>query len=245
MAFTGGTRPKLWRFARVDFDPVRQRRVLLYPEGSILLNDTAAEVLALCDGERTIDEIAATLGERYAADVRAAVLAGGAGAALAQQPRSAPSAASGTTAALPAAAAGMRATLEKVIHKTVLPNGLEVIVIENHGVPLATVEIDVKNGAFTQTPEYEGLAHMYEHMFFKANASYPEPEQFVQRAAELGAVFNGSTREEVVNYYITLPSDSVAAGLGFLASAFRAPLFRSDELESERQVVLGEYDRQE
>ena len=177
--------------------------------------------------------------------VLAAALSGGAAAGFAQQTRSAAPAASGTPAALPAAAAGMRATLEKVIHKTVLPNGLEVIVIENHGVPLATVEIDVKNGAFTQTPEYEGLAHMYEHMFFKANAEYPEPEQFVQRAAELGAVFNGSTREEVVNYYITLPSDSVAAGLSFLSSAFRSPLFRPDELESERQVVLGEYDRQE
>jgi len=174
----------------------------------------------------------------------AAVLAGLPRTGLAQQTRGAPSA-TAAPGALPAAAAGMRATLEQVIHQRVLPNGLDVIVIENHGVPLATVEIDVKNGAFTQTPEYEGLAHMYEHMFFKANATYPEPDAFVQRAAELGAVFNGSTREEVVNYYITLPSDSVAAGLAFLASAFRAPLFRPDELESERQVVLGEYDRQE
>ncbi|HEX5179491.1 MAG TPA: pyrroloquinoline quinone biosynthesis peptide chaperone PqqD [Gemmatimonadaceae bacterium] len=74
MGFGGGTRPRLWRFARVDFDPVRQRRVLLYPEGAILLNDTAAEILALCDGERTIDAIAAALGERYGADVRADVL---------------------------------------------------------------------------------------------------------------------------------------------------------------------------
>jgi zinc protease len=180
-----------------------------------------------------------------AAVLLAAALLGAAGAGAAQQPRRPVPPASTSAGALPAAAAGMRATLEKVIHRAVLPNGLEVIVIENHGVPLATVEIDVKNGAFTQTPEYEGLAHMYEHMFFKSNADYPEPEQFVQRAAELGAVFNGSTREEVVNYFITLPSDSVAAGLSFLASAFRAPLFRPDELESERQVVLGEYDRQE
>jgi len=74
VGFGGGTRPRLWRFARVDFDPVRQRRVLLYPEGAILLNDTAAEILALCDGERTIDAIAAALGERYGADVRADVL---------------------------------------------------------------------------------------------------------------------------------------------------------------------------
>ena len=94
-----------------------------------------------------------------------------------------------------------------------LANGLEVIVVENHGVPLATVEIDVKNGSFTQTPEYAGLAHMYEHMFFKANAHLPEPDQFIDRAAELGAVFNGTTDEERVNYYLTLPADSLAGGM--------------------------------
>ncbi|HET7564545.1 MAG TPA: pyrroloquinoline quinone biosynthesis peptide chaperone PqqD [Gemmatimonadaceae bacterium] len=62
-------RPALWRLARLDFDPVRQRRVLLYPEGAILLNDTAAEILDLCDGTRTIGDIAAELGRRYHADV--------------------------------------------------------------------------------------------------------------------------------------------------------------------------------
>jgi len=138
-----------------------------------------------------------------------------------------------------------RAELEKVIRRKVLPNGLEVIVVENHGVPLATVEIDVKNGSFTQSPEYAGLAHMYEHMFFKANKDYPLPESFAQRATELGAVFNGSTREEVVNYYLTLPADSARAGMRFLASAIRSPLFREDELATEKEVVLGEYDRQE
>jgi pyrroloquinoline quinone biosynthesis protein D len=55
--------------ARVDFDPVRQRPVLLYPEGAMLLNDTGAEILALCDGQRTIDDIAAVLKEKYGADV--------------------------------------------------------------------------------------------------------------------------------------------------------------------------------
>ncbi len=146
---------------------------------------------------------------------------------------------------LPATAARVRSTLEKVIHRELLPNGLEVIVVENHGVPLATVEIDVKNGAFTQTAEYEGLAHMYEHMFFKSDSAYPQPDAFTQHAAELGAVFNGSTREEVVNYYLTLPADSLEAGMRLLESAFRAPLFRPDELAREKEVVLGEYDRQE
>src|SRR4051794_28591722 len=146
---------------------------------------------------------------------------------------------------LPFAAHAQRAELEKIIQRKVLANGLEVIVVENHGVPLATIEVDVKNGSFTQSPEYAGLAHMYEHMFFRANANYPEPEAFTGRAGDLGAVFNGTTREENVNYYLTVPSDSMDAGVRFLASALIAPLFRQDELERERQVVIGEYDRNE
>src|SRR5215203_3700313 len=59
------------------------------------------------------------------------------------------------------------------VRDTTLANGLHVIVVENHAVPLVTVELDVKNGAYTQTPEYAGLAHLYEHMFFKANNAIP------------------------------------------------------------------------
>lgn len=66
-------KPRLWRLARVDYDPVRQRPVLLYPEGAMLLNDTGAEILALCDGERTVDDIAAVLSAKYGADVTADV----------------------------------------------------------------------------------------------------------------------------------------------------------------------------
>jgi len=145
----------------------------------------------------------------------------------------------------PALAWGQRAELEKIIQRKVLANGLEVIVVENHGVPLATVEIDVKNGSFTQTPEYEGLAHMYEHMFFRANSKYPEPNQFWDRASDLGAVFNGTTQEERVNYYMTVPAEKLGDAIDLLATALRSPLFRRDELERERQVVIGEYDRNE
>lgn len=145
----------------------------------------------------------------------------------------------------PAIASAQRAELEKIIKRKVLPNGLEVIVVENHGVPLATIEVNVKNGSFTQTPEYAGLAHMYEHMFFRANSRYSEPEAFVGRAGDLGAVFNGTTAEERVNYYLTVSADSLDAGIRFLSSALLSPLFRQDELERERQVVIGEYDRNE
>jgi zinc protease len=145
----------------------------------------------------------------------------------------------------PAVVPAQRAELEKIIQRRVLPNGLEVIAVENHGVPLVTIEADVKNGSFTQPPEYAGLAHMYEHMFFRANSAYSQPEAFVDRAGDLGAVYNGTTSEERVNYYLTVSADSLAGGLQFLAAALKAPLFRQDELERERQVVIGEYDRNE
>ena len=65
--------PRIWRLARLDYDPARQRPVLLYPEGAVLLNDTGREILELVDGARTVAEIAALLGERYQTDVTADV----------------------------------------------------------------------------------------------------------------------------------------------------------------------------
>lgn len=146
---------------------------------------------------------------------------------------------------LPAVLSAQRAELDKIIQRRVLPNGLEVIVVVNHGVPLATVEVNVRNGSFTQTPEYAGLAHMYEHMFFRANADYPESELYLDRAAQLGAVFNGTTQEETVSYYLTVPADSVRGAIQWLTPALKSPLFLESELAVERQVVIGEYDRNE
>ena len=65
--------PKLWRMARLQFDAVRQRPVLLYPEGAVLLNDTGAAILELCDGSNTVDQIVKILSERYQIDVTADV----------------------------------------------------------------------------------------------------------------------------------------------------------------------------
>lgn len=61
--------PKLWRMTRLQFDPVRQRPVLLYPEGAVLLNDTGAAILELCNGSNTVEQIVSILTERYHSDV--------------------------------------------------------------------------------------------------------------------------------------------------------------------------------
>ena len=73
IALTASAVPTLWRLARLDFDRVRQQHVLLYPEGTVLLNATGAAILELCDGRRSVAEIARILGERYQCDVLADV----------------------------------------------------------------------------------------------------------------------------------------------------------------------------
>jgi pyrroloquinoline quinone biosynthesis protein D len=62
--------PRLVDGARLQYDDVREEHLLLVPEGAVRLNETAAQVLELCDGERSVEDIATALSDRYAgADV--------------------------------------------------------------------------------------------------------------------------------------------------------------------------------
>src|ERR671918_634104 len=68
----------------------------------------------------------------------------------------------------------------------VLANGLEVIVLEDHSVPLVTVELAVKNGSYTEPPELNGLSHLYEHMFFKGNRAVENREGYLRTIGQMG-----------------------------------------------------------
>ncbi len=101
---------------------------------------------------------------------------------------------------LPAIVSYSQSSLPSNIFLKTLPNGLHIMVLEDHSVPLATIEIAVKNGSYTESPEFNGLSHLYEHMFFKANKDYPDQEAFMDKVKALGISFNGTTNTELVNY---------------------------------------------
>jgi zinc protease len=126
-----------------------------------------------------------------------------------------------------------------------LANGLEIIVLEDHSVPLVTLELAVKNGSYTEPPELNGLSHLYEHMFFKANRAVANAEDYLRTIGQLGIAYNGTTREEVVDYYFTTTTPNLRTAMQFMRDSVRYPLFEQGEFEREREVVIGEIDRNE
>ncbi|MEZ5317044.1 MAG: pitrilysin family protein [Vicinamibacterales bacterium] len=138
-------------------------------------------------------------------------------------------------------AAGARAPLLS----KVLPNGLEVIVLEDHAVPVVTVELAVRNGSFTEPPELNGLSHLYEHMFFSPNQAMIDGRSDSTDTSRLGISFNGTTREEVVEYYFTTTSPNFRAAAQVLRDSAIEPAFLERAFAREREVVVGEIDRQE
>lgn len=171
-----------------------------------------------------------------------------------------------------AAPAQTRPTFEVPFVNKTLANGLEVIVLPDSSVPIVTVELAVRNGSFTEPPELNGLSHLYEHMFFKPNmaAMLGQCEQLILRGGSnpvcedpirlrpqigdvsylrnidtLGISYNGTTREEVVNYYFTTTSPNVETAVRVINHGVRFPRFDQQDLEDEKRVVIGELDRNE
>ncbi len=127
------------------------------------------------------------------------------------------------------------------IYTSTLENGLQVVILPDPRLPLAHVGMSVKTGAISETPDTNGLAHLYEHMFFTANEAYPTSTAFENRERELGIASNAFTSEEAVVYYFSLPSDNLNPGVEFMSDAMLKPLFKEEELKQERNVVLDEY----
>lgn len=127
------------------------------------------------------------------------------------------------------------------LYRYTLDNGLSLFVLENNTAPLAFVQIAVRTGAVSQTPQTAGLFHLYEHMMFKGNAKYKNQQEVTAALNKMGVSdWNGSTGIDEVNYYVTVPSSLVRDGLEFWSYAIRTPLLDEKQLANEKKVVLAE-----
>lgn len=122
-------------------------------------------------------------------------------------------------------------------HHKVLDNGLELLVIENKAVPLATIELAVKHGSAYETQETNGLAHLNEHLFFKTNSVFPTRESLESRIEELGLVFNATTNPERLSYFINLNSGNLKEGLAFMAAAVSKPELTQKSIDAEQPII--------
>jgi zinc protease len=180
-------------------------------------------------------------------------------------------AASKNTASAAASGAARQVYAIPFVSKT-LANGLEVIVLQDSSVPVVTVELAVRNGSFTEPPEFHGLSHLYEHMFFKPNiavqlhgceqatgrfavAANPICARAFSLRSQIGdtsylnhsnlSFRNGTTREEIVNYFYHVNSPQLATAIRFINDSVRYPSLDEDEFEAEKRIVIGEIDRHE
>ena len=129
-----------------------------------------------------------------------------------------------------------------VAYKT-LPNGLVVLVFEDHTVPLVTVEYEARAGSVVETKTTNGLVHLHEHMFFKSNRASEQGADYLARIGQLGISYNGTTREELSNAYFISVSSNLPTMMRFMRDAVRFPAYDEVEFEAEKRVVLDELAR--
>jgi zinc protease len=122
-----------------------------------------------------------------------------------------------------------------------LPNGLHVILHEDHTVPLATVNVWYHVGSAREKPGRTGFAHLFEHLMFEGSAHVKEGE-FDTLLEAAGATNNGSTETDRTNYYIDLPSNALELAL-FLESdrmGYLLDAMSPERVNGQRDVVKNE-----
>lgn len=128
---------------------------------------------------------------------------------------------------------------EVVLHER-LPNGLNVVVREAYASPTVSVNVFIRAGSLHESTEATGLAHFYEHMFFRGTPSR-NGLQFKKAIESLGGTTNATTSRDMTHFYINLPSAYAKEGLALLADAFKNAELATEGIDKEREVVLEEY----
>ncbi len=128
------------------------------------------------------------------------------------------------------------------VHRTVLPNGLTVLIQQDRSAPVVAIVTYVKAGYFDETDEQNGLAHALEHMFFKGTEKRGVGEIAKETKAS-GGYLNAHTIYDNTTYYAVLPSSSFAKGLEIQADAYANSVIDGRALAKEMEVIIQEAKR--
>ncbi|HEY4735021.1 MAG TPA: pitrilysin family protein, partial [Gemmatimonadaceae bacterium] len=128
------------------------------------------------------------------------------------------------------------------VQRIVLPNGLTVLVQEDHSAPVVAIVTYVKAGYFDETDKENGLAHALEHMFFKGTQKRGVGDIAKETKAS-GGYLNAHTIYDNTTYYTVLPSSSFARGLEIQADAYANSVIDARELGREMEVIIQEAKR--
>ncbi|MDH4069456.1 MAG: insulinase family protein [Ignavibacteria bacterium] len=123
----------------------------------------------------------------------------------------------------------------------VLPNGLTVILHEDHSVPVVSVNVWYHVGSGREKPGRTGFAHLFEHMLFQGSEHVGDDQHFGY-IQEAGGTLNGSTSNDRTNYYETVPSQFLEMALWLEADrmGFLLPAMTQEKLDNQRDVVKNE-----
>jgi len=137
--------------------------------------------------------------------------------------------------------AGAQATPKIQFEKYKLPNGLEVILHEDHSTPIVAVDTWYHVGSGDEQVGRTGFAHLFEHIMFMGSQHVPVGA-FDQMLEAAGADNNGSTTEDRTNYYETLPSNALPLALWLDADrmGFLLPTMDLAKVNLQRDVVKNE-----
>lgn len=120
-----------------------------------------------------------------------------------------------------------------------LDNGLKVIIIEDHKVPIATFQVWYRVGSRNEISGKTGLSHLLEHMMFKGTPKYG-PKTFSKIIQRNGGVDNAMTTKDYTMYFETLSSDRINIAIDLESDRMRNLILDPKETLSERNVVMEE-----
>lgn len=124
--------------------------------------------------------------------------------------------------------------------KITLENGLRVITVPHPDAPAATVFVLVNVGSEFETKEINGISHFLEHMCFKGTKKRPRQIDIARELESLGADYNAFTSQEVTAYYAKVKKGSLDKAIDVVSDMYLNPIFRPEEIEKERGVIIEE-----